>query len=382
MLRSVERLSSGLRINRAQDDAAGLAISVRIDAIVRGQNVAIRNTNDAISYMQIGQGALSTISNCLLHMRDLAIQSGNGAYSDSDRVALNVDLKQYQSEISRITSNTTFNGQSIFAGTAMAFQIGADATSNSQITFQGTNLIVDTSKTGSAALVSSGVTQANVNTTTNQFIAQGGTFSSSDGTAVGAGSASVASIITRFEQGITAADLATFATKKNAFVSAGGSFSTSDGEPVMAKSGTSTVIQNPGPSQVVIQVPISTQTDIDNYDTFITARTDYFAAARGIQVLDAKSATVAMSVIDKALEEVSQENCKFGVSQNTLTGALSNLETSTENQSATMSRITDADYAVETSNLTRSKILQQMGMAMLAQANQLPNTVLMLLKVS
>jgi flagellin len=147
--KSIERLSSGLRINSAKDDAAGLSIATRMDSQVRGSTVAIRNANDAISYAQTADGALGGVTDALQRMRELAVQSANATNNAGDRTNLNAEFKQLQEEITRITGNTTFNGNKVLDGTANTFQVGADTTDT--ITVTGTDLTAAAAKSAVAA---------------------------------------------------------------------------------------------------------------------------------------------------------------------------------------------------------------------------------------
>ncbi len=376
---SVQRLSSGLRVNSAKDDAAGLAIADRIDSIVGGQMVATRNANDGISYSQTADSALSSIINILQRMRDLAVQSANFTSSDADRVALNTEFTQLQAEISQITGGTTFNGDKVFDGSAKTFQIGAGTSADNRITIQGVDLTADTSNTGLAAFINNGTSQATVDAATTAFIAAGGTFSTADGSPSGPESAPLNATTNAFANNISSSDQATFSTAKSAFISTGGSFNSVNGNPVMAKSGTATIVVNPGPPPVTQTVPSSTAADINAYNTFTAAQYAYNAAAKGIEILDQPSSLTAIGTIDNAINEVDAEAAKQGAFQNRMNTVISNLQVSVENQSAARSRIMDTDYAVETANLARNQILKQVSTALLAQANQLPVTVLSLL---
>ena len=147
--KSIERLSSGLRINSAKDDAAGLSIATRMDSQIRGSNVAIRNANDAISFSQTADGALGNVTDALQRMRELAVQSANATNNSGDRANLNAEFSELQSEITRITGNTKFNGNAVLDGTSNVFQVGADTSDT--ITVAGTDLTAATSKTALAA---------------------------------------------------------------------------------------------------------------------------------------------------------------------------------------------------------------------------------------
>jgi len=254
---SMQRLSSGLRINSAKDDAAGLAISERMNAQVRGMNVAMRNANDGISMAQTAEGALSKVGDALQRMRELAVQARNGTNSDSDKDSLAKEFGELQKEISRVLGGTAFNGKKILGseGTTFTFQIGANTTVDDTVSVEFENMI------------------------------------------------------------------------SNAEVSA---------------------------------ATVSTAT--------INSTADASAIADVIQG------------IDDAIDTVNDKRATFGATQSRFEAIISNLQMSVENQSAAKSRITDADFAVETANMSRAQILQQAGNAMIAQANQLPQQVLRLLQ--
>jgi len=266
---SIERLSSGLRVNSAKDDAAGFAVASGMDSKIRGQNVAIRNANDAISLSQTADGALGKISDNLQRMRELAVQAANDTNSDDDRTKLNQEFAQLQDEITRVTKNTKFNDKNLLtteSGTQFKFQIGDGTDVDNQIALDVTDLSDTTnSKTGAITVK---------------------TVFNADGT-------------------------------------------------------------------------VGTQ---------------------GQDIASASTATAAMTAIDAALKEINNESIKQGALQNRLTSTISTLQVSVENQTAAKSRITDTDFAAETANMSRGQILQQAGMAMLSQANQLPNGVMALLR--
>lgn len=254
---AMQRLSSGLRVNSAKDDAAGLAIAERMNAQVKGMNVAVRNANDGISLAQTAEGALGKVGDSLQRMRELAVQSRNATNSGSDKDSLNLEFQQLTAEITRVLGGTTFNGKAIIGASAGAqdFQIGANTTANDVITVTTADMTADASIT---AVTASTVV---IDSTTN--------------------SGSLATVI-------------------------------------------------------------------DN--------------------------------IDGAINRVNTERAQFGATQSRFDSVISNLQVSVENQTAARSRIMDADFASETANLSRSQILQQAGTAMIAQANQLPQGVLALLR--
>ncbi|MEZ5661360.1 MAG: flagellin [Burkholderiaceae bacterium] len=251
MALALQRLSSGLRVNSAKDDAAGLAIAERMNSQVRGMNVAMRNANDGISMAQVAEGALGKISDMLQRMRELAVQSANATNSDGDRANLDAEFQQLSQEVQRMLNGTRFNGADILAGGAgsQTFQVGAGTTADDTFTITSGNL---------------------------------------------AGQAEV-------------------------------------------------------------------------------------AAVTGGDLTSAANATTSMDNIDTLLDVINNERAVWGATQNRFEAIIANLQVASENQAAARSRIMDADFAAETAALTRAQVLQQAGNAMLAQANQLPSTVLQLL---
>jgi len=278
---SMQRLSSGLRVNSAKDDAAGLSIAERMSAQSRGMNVAIRNSNDAISLTQSAEGALGKVSDIFQRMRELAVQSANGSNSVADRVSLNQEFVQLAQEASRTLGGTKFNGQNILATTNVStFQIGSN--------------------------------------------------------------------------------------------------NTTDLDRITVNSFDWTSTSNAGITDVLGSVVLS-GTDIGTYDTTTSTYTAGTDAPTNL-ITDTTGAQTAITNLDKAIDSINSQRATFGAVQNRFENVVSTLQVASENQSAARSRIMDADYAVETSNLSRANILQQAGNAMVAQANQLPQQVLSLLK--
>ena len=254
---AIQRLSSGLRVNSAKDDAAGLAIANRMDGQARGMAVAVRNANDGISLSQVAEGALGKVTDMMQRMRELAVQAANASNTTTDRTSLDAEFPQLAQEVDRTLLSTRFNGQAILAGSAGAlqFQIGANNATTDQLTVTTTNM----------------ATSANITAVTTAT---------------------------------TAVISGTNATNANSMISA----------------------------------------------------------------------------LDIALDTVNSERATYGAVQNRFEAVIANLQISAENQTAAKSRIMDADFAKETAMLTRAQILQQAGTAMLAQANQIPQQVLQLLK--
>ena len=248
---SMQRLSSGLRVNSAKDDAAGLAIAERMGAQVRGMNVAVRNANDGISLAQTAEGALGKVSESLQRMRELAVQSANASNGASDRANLDAEFQALGAEVTRVLTGTKFNGTDLLStATTLTFQVGANNVGTDQID------VVTTDLSGGAGVV----------------------------------------------------------------------------------------------------------------------------ASTGGNILTSGAALTAMDSIDDAIDEATTARATFGAVQNRFDAVIGNLQVASENQSASRSRIVDADFASETANLSRSQILQQAGTAMVAQANQLPQGVLALLR--
>ena len=251
---SMQRLSSGLRVNSAADDAAGLAIASRMDAQVRGMDVAARNANDGISMAQTADGAMGQIGDMLQRMRELAVQGANGSNNATDSANLDAEFQQLGAEINRTVGSTSFNGNAILgaaAATCFTFQVGANTTANDSVTVKGVDLSAAASKTN-------------------------------------------------------------IATTKS--------------------------------------------------------------------LTTAANATAAITAIDAAVDEITTQRATWGATQNRFNSIVSTLQVGSQNQASARSRIMDADFAKETSNLSRAQILQQAGNAMVAQANQLPNGVMALLK--
>jgi len=244
----MQRLSSGLRVNSAKDDAAGLAIAERMNSQVRGMNVAIRNANDGISLMQTAEGAISKVGDMLQRMRELAVQSANATNTTDDRLNLDAEFQQLSLEVTRTAENTKFNGKYVIGSEAGAldYQVGADVVDRVTVT------------TTNAVTLTSTVTSGNISTV--------------------------------------------------------------------------------------------------------------------------NGATSSMAEIDTALDLINTERALYGAAQNRFEAIIATLQVSSENVAAARGRIMDADFATETANLSRAQILQQAGTAMLAQANQMPQQVLQLLR--
>ena len=418
---SLQRLSSGLRVNSAKDDAAGLAIAERFTAQIRGLNQAIRNSNDGISFSQTAEGALSTATNALQRVRELAVQSANDTNSSSDRQALNNEVQQLIAEVNRISNSTQFNGQNILDGTSstLVFQVGANQ--NQTISVNGVDargeiLGARVSTSGSisqtnidAAItadnivvqgisvdlsgLSAGDSTASVVNAINQVTSQSGiqaqvnTSVQTGDIAVAAGSATVNGVQVTLV-GTAATDAATInalsaQTGVTAAVSGANiTLSNTDGSAI-AISGAGL---NGGTAET-FRAGITLAGDVGSAYTVTgtfaveTGQTALGASqadqtVNGTDVLTQGSSTSALLTVDFALQQINTLRSELGAVQTRFESTISNLQVTVENLTAARSRIQDADFAAETANLTRSQILQQAGLAIVAQANALPQNVL------
>jgi flagellin len=378
---SMQRLSSGLRVNSAKDDAAGLAISERMNAQVKGLNVAARNANDGISLAQTAEGALGKVGDMLQRVRELAVQSVNATNNATDRSALNAEAQQLKAEIDRVAGQTSFNGTKLLDGqfTNKAFQVGANQgetisiasiadASSSQLgtwTSVGTPGVASTiTQTGAYALATS---------TTGTDAAQvriGGAIASDQ--VVGATATTVQADIASFVSGSSGAYTMTGSLVTNDLV-----VSKTDGT---AAAVTTTFSDAVGSASAAVGTT--------GGGTFAnTAATGTATVAGTVQtgfgtlnISTVDGANAAILAMDGALTAVNSSRGDLGALQSRFENAISTIMVTSENLSAARGRIVDADFAKETSNLSRAQILQQAGTAMVAQANQLPQGVLSLLR--
>ena len=348
---TIQRLSSGLRINSAKDDAAGLAISERFTTQIRGLNQAARNANDGISLAQTAEGALAEIGNNLQRIRELAVQSSNATNSKDDRDALQKEVTQLQSEIQRVASQTEFNGTKLLDGNfaGQAFQVGANA-----------GQLISVDSIANAQTTSLGATNFAVDVV---------------GTAVSAGTVSGlaingATIEDVTLTGATAADAGKLAAAINKKSSDTGVFAVVNGSNGVTlqslKAGTATDITATGGAFSGLSVATTAATTAFQVDD--------------VNISSFAGAQKAIGIMDSALTAVNSSRAELGAIQNRFSSVISNLNTTSENLSASRSRIRDTDFAKETAELTRTQILNQAGTAMLAQANQVPQSVLSLLR--
>ena len=352
---SLQRLSSGLRINSAKDDAAGLAISERMTSQIRGLDQASRNANDGISLAQTAEGALVEVSNNLQRIRELAVQSRNATNSQTDRDALNTEAQQLMSEINRVAGQTNFNGVKLLDGsfTNQSFQVGANAGETVDI----------------ASIVNANASNL-------------GTYSRAEVTGV---AATTFTAISAGDLTINGTSVGAVAAATSASERAGGIRdavnSVSDTTGVYAINETATTVTLVSASgNIVTAFAGATATAAT---TGLAAGTTTATSSTGFASLDLSSvagADTAMQSMDAALSAVNTARASLGAYQNRFTSVVASLATQSENLSASRSRIQDADFAKETAALTRGQILQQAGTAMLSQANSAPQSVMSLLR--
>ena len=361
---TIQRLSSGLRINSAKDDAAGLAISERFSTQIRGMNQAARNANDGISLAQTAEGALGEIGNNLQRIRELAVQSRNATNSDDDRAALQKEVAQLKSEIDRVADQTSFNGTKLLDGsfTAQAFQIGAN---------QGQTITVDN------------ITDANIASLGSWTEPATTTYTQTTASAV-ATDATLGMSIDINGVTISTADGAADATAAAAAFKT--AFDTAKADPLNTALANVTMASDGKITSTDATLELGNLTNVGGVTagtTNGTASQVAGAAHTGFAALDISTtagADNAILAMDAALKSVNSARADLGAVQNRFTSVIANLNTTAENLTASRSRIRDTDFAKETAELTRTQILTQAGTAMLAQANQAPQGVLSLLR--
>ena len=353
MSATMERLSTGLRINSAKDDAAGLAISSKMTSQIRGLDQAVRNANDAISMIQVAEGAMKEVTNMFQRMRELAVQAISDSNTANDRKALNNEYKQLSAEVQRIGENTQWNGTNILddsIGTAgvSTFQVGANANQTIDVDFGNLS-----QNDVSATLTSNTVI------TLDKVPADGDvlTFKVDDNQFLS------------IEFSSASADIGSLTIKATDSSGATVTAANDDGNAITAAwavaAKTVTLTTAASGTQVLSDVSVSRGTHAPVAGTDITTRA---------------FATSALSVLDQGIQNVNDTRALLGASMSRLEYASDNLQNVSQNASAARSRVLDADYATETTELARTQIIQQAGTAMLSQANQSQQSVLSLLK--
>jgi len=353
--KSLEKLSSGLRINRAGDDAAGLAISEKMRGQIRGLDQASRNAQDGISLIQTAEGALNETHSILQRMRELSVQASTDSNTDTDRAELQKEVDQLSKEIDRISNTTEFNNQKLLDGDK----------ANVEVKVAKTEVLASNSKNYKAATASSTVAANNTylfkvgTATTSAATTFNFTITDSAGNAVSTGTIAKAATSIKLAAGVT--------LNITGGVKSGDSVAVVARTAITANSDQSFAFQIGANSTQTINVGIS----------------DMSASAlnvNNINIKSQKSAEASVSTIEQAIRDVSAERSKLGAFQNRLEHTINNLGTSSENLTAAESRIRDVDMAKEMMNFQKNNILSQAAQAMLAQANQQPQGVLQLLR--
>lgn len=349
---SMERLSSGKRINSAKDDAAGLQISNRLQAQMRGLDVAVRNANDGISIMQTAEGAMNEVTNIMQRMRDLSLQSANGSNSKAERVALQEEVGALNDELNRIAESTSFGGRKLLNGTfgTSSFQIGASAGEAVQVELK--SMRSDGLDMGGFSYLSKGKAGSDwqVSSNANQFTMS---FTNRLG--------ETEQIRINAKAGNDIEELATYINgqtdKVSASVNEKGQL-----QIFMAGQETSGTISFSGELANELGMALQEYQAVDNID-----------------ITSVGGAQQAVAVLDTAMKYVDSHRAELGAYQNRFNHAISNLDNIHENVAASRSRIQDTDYAKETTQMVKHQILQQVSTSILAQAKQAPNLVLSLL---
>ena len=383
MAATMERLSTGLRINSAKDDAAGLAITSKMTSQINGLKQAVRNANDAISMIQVGEGALKEVTNMLQRMRELAIQASSDSNTSEDRTALNNEFTQLRDEISRISSNTEWNGTALFTQNAastrdVTFQIGANASQTIGVAFQNFDAGSSTTdaKTGSAfvALDTNGGTTGDVAAVQSVAIA-----SDFGGVADGVGLSDGTTTIAIADLDDTSGALSTAVTDLASLVAG-----------LKEMSGYSDLAFDITAGSDALTLTYKTKGEVSDVTTTglsgssgaVTTSTAGAGAANinNLDITSRTNADKAMYAMTDAIDKVNSQRALMGASMSRLEFASDNLQNVAQNSAAARSRVLDADYAAETTELARTQIIQQAATAMLAQANQSQQAVLALLK--
>ena len=359
---ALQRLSSGLRINSAKDDAAGLAISERFQSQITGLNMAQRNANDGISLAQTAEGALDEITENLQRIRELAVQSANASNSTSDREALNAEVQQRVAEINRIAGQTSFNGLKVLDGSLLTqtFQVGA----NTGDTISVSGFDTRGSQLGSVIGQSTDILQLTDGTDTLEDIFADGrtadftvTLTDADGvdTVVNIADArSLQDALGKINAQTPTTGIEVNMNRTNDELIFSSQFGVDYAVDFAVDGGTNQVI-DPAPATDTVTL---NDTDISTQD----------------------GADLAMILTDFAIDSINGIRAELGAVQNRFESTIANLSTTSENLSASNSRIRDADFAAESAELARTQVLQQAGLSVLAQANARPQQVLQLLQ--
>jgi flagellin len=358
--KSLEKLSSGLRINRASDDAAGLAISEGLKSQVNGMGVAARNAQDGISVIQTAEGSLNEVHSILQRVRDLAVQAGNDSNDSKSRAAITTEVSALTKELTRISASTNFNGAKLLDGSnpSLSFQVGANGDASNQIAVDLSGADIK----GLASSLTVGAAGAVVDVATPTAVTGTQSFSITNGSATSTVNVTLGAVGSYN----TVQDVADALNKDSGF--AGSLTATVD-------SSNKLVVTALGGGTVVGGATAGTHGAAGTGLAVSAA-----GAAGALDFTTAAGAAAAITVLDTKIASVSTARSELGASQNRFESVIKNLQVSKENLSAANSRIRDTDMAEEMVKFTKSNILSQAGTAMLAQANQSGQGVLQLLR--
>lgn len=363
---SMQRLSTGSRINSAKDDAAGLQIANRLTSQINGLGVAVKNANDGISLAQTAEGALQQSTNILQRMRDLSLQSANGSNSDSEREALNSEVGQLKKELDRISNTTTFGGRKLLDGNfgTTSFQVGSAANES----------------------ISVSIAEMSTDSLEGNFFK--GAFGNATAAATADGTATLALVFSDTTKNVTLdVELKTTDTTAQITDKLAAAINDANLEVGVHKdsAGAYQVI-NKGDADTPTTSALTSITFAAGTATgaaFAAVATPTVVATNtvdDIDITDVAGAQSAVLVIDDAIKQIDAQRADLGAVQNRFDNTIANLQNIGENVTAARGRIQDTDFAAETANLSKNQILQQAGTAILAQANQLPQAVLSLLQ--
>ncbi|OBW58796.1 flagellin [Solibacillus silvestris] len=365
--KSMEKLASGLRINRAGDDAAGLAISEKMRGQIRGLDMASKNAQDGISLIQTAEGALNETHSILQRMRELAVQASNDTNTGTDRKELQKEVDQLVEEMDRISSTTEFNTKKLLDGSlkGVTEELGSVDFDN-----QGDKALFTAVVATTPAVAGTPGTEANetINVKVTDYDAAGGTFTLEWTTQDG--------------QTDTIAGIAATGGAQN-IVTAAGDYSLTLGALTKDSIGKEATFTARASVEEYTDESLTFQIGANSSQTMRVGIGDMSSAAlnvKGIDLTSAGSAESAITSVNKAIEDVSAQRSKLGAYQNRLEHTINNLGTSSENLTAAESRVRDVDMAKEMMEQTKNSILSQAAQAMLAQANQQPQGVLQLLR--
>ncbi|MEN7429998.1 flagellin [Chromobacterium sp. TRC.1.1.SA] len=383
---SLQRLSSGFRINSGKDDAAGLAISQTLTSAIRGNNQAMRNANDGVSVGQTAEGAMGQIANNLQRIREIAVQASNGGVSDTNRSQLQNEVDQLTQEISRTIQTTQFNGTKLLSGGAnLTFQVGSEGSADNQISIQTVDLTQSTPNTlsGSTADLTKAATDAktawDAAKTAYGAVANATTGAPNPGVTQAAADEMKRKSLNA-EKSYLDIDLA---AKSKAVEDADKAWQAADPTVGTAKADAKTALDA---ARTKMDAAKDAQTTFSNANPTIGASGGLhsfnanLAAVKTIDVTSQDGAAKALNLLSQDIAKISDLRSTFGSVMNRFDAVVANLGNYTQNLTAANSRIMDVDFASETANLTKGQILQQAGGSILKQANSLPQAALALLQ--